>query len=143
MRPGVRIAGGAAAAILAHARAEAPNECCGLLVGRPGSIARAVPARNIADRPAARYLIDPQDYFEAIRTARASGCAVIGFYHSHPAGPPTPSPTDLAEAGDPEAIYVIAGTGAGGPLADIRAFRLANQAASRELALTVVEEREG
>ena len=55
--------------MLAHAREEAPRECCGLLVGNGESIVRSVRARNV-DPKKTRYLIDPEDHFTAIRTAR-------------------------------------------------------------------------
>jgi proteasome lid subunit RPN8/RPN11 len=93
--------------ILRHAREEAPNECCGLLVGRRGVVEHSVRARNLQSSPT-RYLIDPGDHFAAIRTARAEGRRVIGAYHSHPSGGPTPSDSDLAEAtGGREFLYLI------------------------------------
>lgn len=106
------LAAGIAAAIEAHARAEAPRECCGLLVGRGHHVHHAVPTRNIAERPT-RYEIDPADHFPVIREARAAGLEVLGAYHSHPTGPAAPSPTDLAEA-QAEFLYVIAAPAAPG-----------------------------
>ena len=44
--------------MLAHAREEAPRECCGLLVGKGDAVERSVRARNLDARPT-RYLIDP------------------------------------------------------------------------------------
>jgi proteasome lid subunit RPN8/RPN11 len=93
-------------AILAHARAEAPRECCGLLLGSLTEIRRAAPARNLATSPS-RYDIDPADHFRILREARAAGLTVMGAYHSHPASAPVPSPTDLAE-GLPNFLYIIA-----------------------------------
>lgn len=93
-------------AIIAHARAEAPNECCGLLVGRGGTIGECVPARNAKEGPAT-YLIDPADQFAAIRRTRREGSAILGAYHSHPRSRAVPSPTDVAEAHFPELVYVI------------------------------------
>jgi proteasome lid subunit RPN8/RPN11 len=119
----VEIAAEASEAILAHARAASPAECCGLLVGNTGRIERAVPARNLAERPS-RYLIDPADHIRARRAAREAGQTVLGFYHSHPASEPVPSSTDLDEASYPEAIYLIAGTGPAGVLSEIRAYRI-------------------
>jgi proteasome lid subunit RPN8/RPN11 len=93
--------------MLAHAREEAPNECCGLLVGRRGDVESAVRARNLEAGPA-RYLIDPQDHFAAMKDARARGLYVIGAYHSHPASASTPSASDIAEAsGGSDFLYVI------------------------------------
>src|SRR4030095_10291806 len=65
--PDVRIDREALTAIVAHARRDAPNECCGLLVGRPGEILEAVPASNGAAEPAKRYEIPTVDYFAQIR----------------------------------------------------------------------------
>ena len=93
-----------------HARREAPNECCGLLLGTPSLIGQARPARNIQSSPN-RYLIDPADHFAAIREARAAGCQIIGAYHSHPNSAPNPSPTDLREATYRNYVYVITSPG--------------------------------
>ena len=92
---------------VAHARDEAPNECCGLLLGRDGEIVEIVRARNIADAPATRFLIDPADHFAALRRARQTGLEVVGFYHSHPASPPEPSARDRAEFSYPDHLYAI------------------------------------
>ena len=93
--------------MLAHARDEAPNECCGLLVGNRQSIDRSIRARN-ADASPTRYRIDPEDHFAAIHAARADGRRVVGAYHSHPRTTALPSPSDIAEAaGGSEFVYVI------------------------------------
>jgi proteasome lid subunit RPN8/RPN11 len=104
------MAAGVAAAILTHARERVPHECCGLLLGTARHIASAVRARNVADDPVRRYLIDPQDHFAAIRTARDCGLQVIGAYHSHPRSSSAPSPTDAAAA-FAGFVWVIAGLG--------------------------------
>lgn len=117
------LAAGIAAAIEAHARAEAPRECCGLLVGLDGRIHYAIPTRNIAERPT-RYEIDPIEHFPVIREARAAGLDVLGAYHSHPAGPPEPSASDLAEA-QTDFLYVIAAPAATGGGYDVRGYWLA------------------
>jgi proteasome lid subunit RPN8/RPN11 len=110
-------------ALVAHAREEAPTECCGLLVGRAGRIERAVRARNTLDSPT-RYLIDPADQIAATRSARENGEAVVGFYHSHPASSPTPSATDRAEAAYPGHWYLIVSPGSASADAEVRGFRL-------------------
>jgi proteasome lid subunit RPN8/RPN11 len=122
--PVVRIARRALADMRAHARAELPNECCGLLVGDEQGIRRSIRARNLRRSPA-RYLIDPRDHFGAIRAARAGGVAVIGAYHSHPTGPAVPSKRDLAEAHDPAYLYVIVSPERRG---ETRAYRLSGSA---------------
>jgi proteasome lid subunit RPN8/RPN11 len=93
--------------MLAHAREDASRECCGLLIGMGDSVARSVRARNL-DANASRYLIDPQDHFAAIRSARAEGLEVIGAYHSHPSSAAIPSATDIAEANSgSDFLYLI------------------------------------
>ncbi len=120
----IRIRRAALEAILAHARAEAPDECCGLLLGAADLVDEARRARNLRRSPT-RYLIDPEDHFQALRAARASAREVVGAYHSHPASPPAPSATDLAEATYPDFVYVIATPGSVSQAADVRAYRLA------------------
>jgi proteasome lid subunit RPN8/RPN11 len=95
--------------IAAHARDAWPNECCGLLIGDAHTIAAVHRARNLDDSPA-RYLVQPEDHFAALRRARAQALEVVGAYHSHPDGRPRPSTVDRDEAQPAEFIHVIAGT---------------------------------
>lgn len=106
---------------MAHARAAAPDECCGILVGRGDRVDLAVAARNIAERRATRFLIDPADHLAALRDARSRGLDVVGFYHSHPRSGAAPSPTDRAEASYPNHLFLIVGLGVDPP--EIRLYR--------------------
>jgi proteasome lid subunit RPN8/RPN11 len=108
--------------VVAHARAAAPEECCGLLLGRAEAIVDAVPTRNVAEQPASRFLIEPKDHIDGRRNARDRGLAVVGFYHSHPRSAPAPSPTDLAEATYPDYIYAIVSLAGARP--QVNLFRL-------------------
>jgi proteasome lid subunit RPN8/RPN11 len=93
--------------VIEHARRQAPEECCGMLIGAAGDVLECVPARNIADRPTVRFLIDPHDHVRALRSARARGLDVVGFYHSHPRSPAVPSETDRAEATYADQLLLI------------------------------------
>lgn len=93
--------------IIAHARAEAPSECCGLLLGSGLTIAEAARTTNIASNRYSRFLIDPKQHLDIRRDARARGVEVVGFYHSHPRSPAMPSTSDLAEATYPGHLYLI------------------------------------
>ena len=110
----VRISAGVIDSIAAHARAAAPAECCGLLIGVDGDVREAVAAANGAADPTRRYEISPADYVAQIKRCRMrTACegrtySVVGAYHSHPNSVPEPSPTDTAEAFK-EFLYVIAG----------------------------------
>jgi proteasome lid subunit RPN8/RPN11 len=103
----IHIAAALLDALVDHARREAPNECCGMLVGRPGEVDSSVPTRNIAATPATRYEIDPREHIALNRELRGSGREVVGVYHSHPQGPGRPSASDVSEAFYPEFVYVI------------------------------------
>jgi desampylase len=94
-------------ALVRHARDAAPDECCGLLLGRSNQIDRAIRARNAAADPARRFLIDPEDHFAARRLARQSAVDLVGFYHSHPTSPAEPSPRDLDEFTYTGSLYLI------------------------------------
>jgi proteasome lid subunit RPN8/RPN11 len=113
-------------AMIAHARDEAPLECCGLLLGAPGVVEEAVRARNLR-RSRTAYLVDPADHFALIRRGRKEGRTIVGAYHSHPRSPAVPSPADLREAQFPEFLYVIVSLA--DPCApDVRGYRLTRDA---------------
>ena len=77
-------------AIQAHATAEYPKECCGLLLAI-GRKQQYFPCRNIASEPNEEFRLDPEDYAAAEDVG-----AVIGIVHSHPDATSRPSPHDLA-----------------------------------------------
>ena len=81
-----------------------------MLLGDPAG-ARACP--NVHAEPSRHFEIDPAALLRAHREARAGGAAVIGHYHSHPSGDPTPSRTDAASAAPDGAIWLIVGRGLG------------------------------
>jgi proteasome lid subunit RPN8/RPN11 len=118
--------GTALEAIVAHARDAAPEECCGLLLGRGDEIVAAVRARNAADTPASRFLIDPKDHFGARRDARRAGVDVVGFYHSHPRTAAAPSAADAVEATYAGHLYLIVGLAGVAP--DVQLFRFTGDA---------------
>jgi proteasome lid subunit RPN8/RPN11 len=93
-------------AIVAHARADAPLECCGLLIGSDAAIEESYPVQNVR-RSAVKFEVDPAGHFAAIRKARSAGLAVVGAYHSHPRSPAVPSATDVSESNDPGFLHVI------------------------------------
>jgi proteasome lid subunit RPN8/RPN11 len=98
-------------AIVAHARAEYPNESCGLIVGdRPaadgGSAIRFEPTRNKAASPY-RYEIQPEDLLRLTIETDDADEVFWGIVHSHTHTPAVPSPTDIGLAFYPEALYVL------------------------------------
>lgn len=113
--------------MFAHARACAPEECCGLLGGGVGGAASVYPLRNVAPRPEVAYEAAPEELFDAQRAMRARGETLVGVYHSHPRSKePAPSRTDVRLAFYPEAFYFIIGfDDAGGCV--LRAFRISER----------------
>jgi proteasome lid subunit RPN8/RPN11 len=88
-----------------------PEEVCGVLSGTRGessSRADAIhPVPNVADRPTGRYELDPEEMLPVIEAVEGEGRDVVGFYHTHPNGPPRPSRTDVAQATWRGYSYVI------------------------------------
>jgi len=105
----LRVTRAALDAIRAAADDAAPEECCGLLTGRPGCIERATRAANVAEDRRRWFEIDPQALIDAHRVARRGGAAVIGYFHSHPSGPAKPSEIDRAQAAHDGSVWAIAG----------------------------------
>ena len=91
-----------AAAIILHARADAPHECVGLLFGTVTDdhyrATRRVPLPNAAPDPQRHYLAEPEALLSALKHADAQGDDLVAIYHSHPNGVPQPSDTDRADA---------------------------------------------
>lgn len=105
-RDSIEIETGVLAAMIEHARREAPLECCGLLLGIHGRIEECVRTRNARASKTA-YLVDPADHFAVVKRVRGEGRDILGAYHSHPQSPAIPSPTDREEAHYEEFLYVI------------------------------------
>ena len=120
--------------ILAHAREDAPQECCGLIGGAATGKATSVyRTRNVAATPLVTYEAAPEDLFAAQRAMRARSEELIAIYHSHPRSKdPKPSETDVRLAYYPSAVYLIVGLGSEEPC--MRAFRISERAGSWEAA---------
>ncbi|ELY80256.1 desampylase [Natrinema gari] len=100
------------ATILERAREGDPDEICGVLGGEyePDGKSRVrsqYPATNVAETPRTRYEIDPEEQLAIFERLENRGEETVGFYHSHPRGPPRPSATDAARATWPDRSYVI------------------------------------
>jgi len=93
--------------MVAHAREDLPNECCGMIGGRDGEATRIVRVENAAASPL-RYEMDPQAQYDALKAIEDAGEELAGIYHSHTRSAAYPSQTDVNEAVMwPEQVYVI------------------------------------
>jgi proteasome lid subunit RPN8/RPN11 len=93
--------------MIGNARRVPLEECCGLLAGRDGAIARIFAAKNAASDPAKNYEIAPPELFRLMREIRAAGLDLLGIYHSHPNGKNEPSSRDIELAYYPGTAYFI------------------------------------
>jgi proteasome lid subunit RPN8/RPN11 len=108
--------------IVAHAREEAPNECCGLIAGADGRAGRVFRARNSEASPF-RYVVDAQDQIRIMGEIEDAGEELVGIYHSHTRSAAYPSQTDVNLAdGWPDPVYLICSLAAGEP--EVRAFSI-------------------
>tara|TARA_B100000470_G_scaffold216529_1_gene199872 strand:- start:546 stop:947 length:402 start_codon:yes stop_codon:yes gene_type:complete len=90
-----------------HGRESYPEECCGALIGRDGSVVEAMRLPNLMGEEARRhFLVGPVEYQVAEKRATEMGGKLMGFYHSHPDHPARPSQNDLEQAW-PTFLYVI------------------------------------
>ena len=80
-----------------HVDSHAPLEACGLLAGKGSTVEVVLVVRNQAQSPV-RYVMDPIEQLHAFEWIESNGLDLIGIFHSHPTGPETVSPTDIAEA---------------------------------------------
>jgi proteasome lid subunit RPN8/RPN11 len=103
-------------AIEEQARAELPNECCGILAGRlaagfekPLAIVDAshrFPLVNEAASPR-EFFSDARSLIDAHVQMRELGVEIVAIYHSHPSTPPVPSAHDRRRHYYPDAMSLI------------------------------------
>lgn len=100
--------------IFAHAREQAPRECCGL-IDTGGTVHRA----HNAATGEAEFAIAAADQFRIFEAMRADGTELAAIYHSHPTTEAYPSPQDIAQARH-DCVYLIASLATD----ELRGFRI-------------------
>jgi [CysO sulfur-carrier protein]-S-L-cysteine hydrolase len=103
--------------VIAHAREEAPNECCGVLAVELGPPVRAVRAHRAVNTAASplRFEIDGREVLSLIDAIESEALELGAIYHSHTRTAPYPSQTDINFAAHwPGVEWVIVGLAAGG-----------------------------
>jgi proteasome lid subunit RPN8/RPN11 len=108
--------------IVAHARAEAPNECCGLVASRDGEVVKVYPATNI-EASALRFQIDAEEQLRLYNAIEEEGLELGAIYHSHTRTEPRPSQTDINFAKQwPGVLWIIVGLA--DDQAEVRTWRI-------------------
>jgi [CysO sulfur-carrier protein]-S-L-cysteine hydrolase len=109
--------------MVAHAREDLPNECCGMVGGRDGEATEVIRVVNAAATPL-RYEMDPQGQFNALKAIEDGGNELLAIYHSHTRSAAYPSQTDVNQAvAWPDQIYVIVSL-ADADAPDVKAYLL-------------------
>jgi proteasome lid subunit RPN8/RPN11 len=125
--PGLSISVALAGELLAHARAEDPNEACGILSGSlaTGTATAYHPARN-ADASPYSYTVHADDLIRIVMGLDDAGEDLLAIFHSHTHTPAVPSPTDLRQATYPDAFYLLASLEepTATPMQALRAWRI-------------------
>ena len=107
--------------LIDHARADAPNECCGIVSARDGEAVAVHRVRNAAASPL-RYEMEGMEQYRVQTAIEDAGHELAAIYHSHTRSDPVPSQTDINLAFYPDSLYVIVGVK--GPQPDVRAWTI-------------------
>jgi len=123
-------------AMIAHARADHPDEACGVIVGPVGSDqpTRYVKMLN-ADRSPTFFRFDPTEQLRLYRAMDDADEEIVVVYHSHTATEAYPSRTDISYAAEPQAHYVLVSTAVAGTAegpTEVRSYRIVDGKVSEE-----------
>lgn len=126
-------------AMVAHARADHPDEACGILAGPEGSDR---PERHIAmlnaERSPTFYRFDSMEQLRVHRAMSKADEVPVVIYHSHTATEAYPSRTDVAIAQEPDAHYVLVST-RDPEQHELRSYRIVDGVVTEE-PVTIVEQ---
>ena len=92
--------------IVAHSRAEAPRECCGVITGPPGVAETSHRVANLYP-DIDFYEPDPDATWAIMEAAEQRGEEIVAIYHSHPTDAAIPSARDIEHAGYDSAVFII------------------------------------
>jgi [CysO sulfur-carrier protein]-S-L-cysteine hydrolase len=110
--------------IVAHARRDFPNECCGMIGMRDGAAVAVHEATNVAASPL-RFEVDGLEVHRTIETIESAGAEMGAIYHSHTRSDPYPSQTDVNFAqGWPGVEWLIVGVPRNGGDPTVRSYRI-------------------
>jgi proteasome lid subunit RPN8/RPN11 len=118
--------------IVAHARADHPDEACGVIAGPAGSDhpERFIAMTN-AERSPTFYRFDSMEQLKVWRQMDDRDEEPVVIYHSHTATEAYPSRTDISYASEPGAHYVLVSTREA-DRAEFRSFRISGETVTEE-----------
>jgi proteasome lid subunit RPN8/RPN11 len=122
--------------MVAHARADHPDEACGVIAGPEGSDTpvRLIPMIN-ADRSPTFFRFDPSEQLQVAKQMWDDDEEIVVVYHSHTATEAYPSRTDVSYAAEPQAHYVLVSTAESGsepgPVS-VRSYRIVEGTVTEE-----------
>ena len=110
--------------IVAHARRDFPNECCGMIGVRDGVAVSVHEAENLAASPL-RFEVDGLEVHKTIEEIEDAGGELGAIYHSHTRSEPYPSQTDVNfAAGWPGVEWLIVGLRRNSEEVVVRSYRI-------------------
>jgi [CysO sulfur-carrier protein]-S-L-cysteine hydrolase len=122
--------------IVAHAREDLPNECCGIVSTSDDAAVRVYRATNAVPSPV-RFEIDPRDLIRIHTDIEKSKHDMGSMYHSHVKSPAYPSQTDVNFAQNwPGVVWLIVSL-ADRDAPDLRGFRISGPDI-QEVPLTII-----
>ena len=97
--------------MVAHSKADLPNECCGILAGPDGQVMKTYPMSNVEASPF-RFSMDPVELVQVDSEAGENDWELLASYHSHTGSEAYPSDTDVRIAAGtaglwPDVRYVL------------------------------------
>lgn len=120
--------------MIAHARDEAPNECCGMVAARDQNLVKVYRATNIEASPL-RFVIDGREQLDIYNEIESAEMDLGAIYHSHTRTEPRPSQTDITFGKAwPGVLWIIVGLAGSEP--EVRTWRI-DDGAVREAELVV------
>ena len=126
-------------AVVAHARRDHPDECCGIIAGLDGTATRVVPMTN-AERSPTGFVFDPQEQLRVWRALDDADEDLLVVYHSHTMTEAYPSRTDVRwSANTPGTSWLLVSTREP-DTEEIRSFRIDDGVVAEEVLVVVADD---
>lgn len=125
--------------LIHQAQLNPEREVCGFISSKNNRPGHCYPIKNIAETPATRFLMDPEQQIACIKKIRDENEDIFAVYHSHPTADPIPSVMDIEQSSYTDAYYLIISLNTKG-LIEMRCFQLLHDENITEIRLTMSED---